>query len=86
MPIYDGNLTKAYSPLNIHYLGITYDTAWAEFKQSSGLTNEYLEHTADNFADNGSANILFKGNYLTGFELKNDAEELYSARPILGTR
>jgi hypothetical protein len=83
MPIYDGNLTKAYSPLNIHYLGITYDTAWAEHTQSRGLTNEYLEHTADNFADNGSATTLFKGNYLTAFELNNDAEELYSARAIL---
>ena len=83
MPIYDGNLTKAYSPLNIHYLGITYDTAWSKIRQSSGLTNEYLEHTADNFADNGSATTLFKGNYLTAFELNNDAEELYSARPIL---
>ena len=83
MPVYDGNLTKAYSPLNIHYMGITNDTAWTEPRQSLGLTNEYLEAVADSFAKNGSASTLFRGNYLTGFELNNDAEELYSAKPIL---
>jgi hypothetical protein len=83
LPVYSGNLTKAYSPLNIHYLGMTYDTAWSKYRQSLGLTTEYLKQTADNFANNGSATTLLKGNYLTGFELHNDAKELYSARPIL---
>jgi hypothetical protein len=83
MPVFSGNLTKAYSPLNIHYLAITYDTAWSNYRQSLGFTNEYLKHAADNFATNGSANTIFNGTYLTGFELHNDPGEFYSARPIL---
>jgi hypothetical protein len=82
-PIYEGNLTKAYSPLNIHYLAITYDTVWPYSRELNAVYNDYLQRTANEFDNNGSANTLFEGNYLTGFELNNNAEELYSTRPIL---
>jgi hypothetical protein len=80
LPIYGGNLSEAYSPLNIHYLGINYDTVWSKYRESLGVTTK---NTADEFANNGSSTTLLNGSYLSAFELHNDAEELYTAKPIL---
>jgi hypothetical protein len=83
LPVYQGNLSKIYEPLNIKYLTISYDGDWKLNRQAWGFTNEYLRNIAEGISASTSGRTVYSGNYLTAFELQNNAQEVYPAQPVL---
>ncbi|HIH71985.1 MAG: Uncharacterized protein XD43_0187 [Thermococcales archaeon 44_46] len=82
-PGYVGNLSQIYSLLNIHYIIICYDRIWPPIFQDRGLTNQKLRAIANNLANTSWATLIYRGKYLSAFELSNSPREFEVRKNIL---
>jgi hypothetical protein len=76
-PLYNGNLAKIYSLLNIKYLAITYDRLWPPAYEARGINNKNLMKIVQELEKAPYAELIWKGQHLAIFKLNNDPAEIY---------
>jgi hypothetical protein len=85
LPVYAGDLSKIYSPLNIKYLIFHYDGGWVRGEKKRGFTNDYIIGIANQFDDYNWTEKLYEGSYISAFELENEAKKFAVRSPIIVT-
>ena len=83
--IYLNNLADIYGLLNIKYLIITYDRYWSPIFQKGGITNERLKEISEYISKLTWAQSIYSGEYLSTFELQNDAREFSIRETIISS-
>jgi len=76
--VYQGDLEKIYSPLNVNYLAFHYDGTWTKSERKRNFTNDYIKSIARNL----KKKKLYEGKYAALFSVRGSGE--FTARKAVG--